>query len=312
EILTFTGVRGGDREIAFEDLASYCSVDEPTSVRVLPGTVTRIDVILHCVYSVEGRVLFSVLTSDGWRLHTVAPDGRDLVPFGDHDGLTEDQQRPSISTDGSRIVFTYGGDPKAFYAIDPDGTNMRPIPGGSGLTPKVSPDGERIAFSADQEIWVMDFDGSNRVQVTNGPGFSHSPAWSPDGNRLAFEVLGATWNLYTINVDGTDLTPITADHADDDLDPDYRPDGERLAFHSKRAGPKIVTTTPDGSDLVELVEVGWDPVWSPDGGRIAYHVDSPYQVGLYLVDVATGEIEWLSATLPGVRAVHAAWGPPLP
>lgn len=56
-------------------------------------------------------------------------------------------------------------------------------------TPKWSADGEKIAFVREglrnnDELWVMDADGSDRVQLTNTPGYNRQPAWFPDG-RIA-------------------------------------------------------------------------------------------------------------------------------
>lgn len=306
---TFPEVEGGEQTISLDGLATFCEGPESTEVMVQPATITTVDIAIQCRYSVEGRVLFSVLTPIGWRLHSAAPDGTDLVPFGDPLAFDGDQLRASVSRNGSRILFTSNG---ATYTIDANGTNMQPIPAAAGLTPKISPDGTQIAYSWNGEIWVAGFDGSDPAQVTSGIGFAHSPDWSPDGQRLAFEVEEASgWNLYTIGVDGTDPTPITVDSPGDDLDPAYRPDGQRLAFHSVRGSQKIVTTALDGSDLVEIVDVGWDPSWSPDGRLIAFHRDVP-PVGLYVVDVESGLVTSVSAALPASRAVQSAWGPPLP
>ena len=54
--------------------------------------------------------------------------------------------------------------------------------------PSFSPDGRRIAFSSERatqsQIWVMDADGSNQVQVSNDPLGAFWPAWSPDGAAI--------------------------------------------------------------------------------------------------------------------------------
>ena len=57
-----------------------------------------------------------------------------------------------------------------------------------------SPDGTRIAFSSirdrNLEIYVMDADGGNPVNLTRDPAADRGPAWSPDGQRIAFERSG--------------------------------------------------------------------------------------------------------------------------
>lgn len=49
----------------------------------------------------------------------------------------------------------------------------------------------KIAFASfrdgNQEIYVMEPDGSGQTRLTNYAGVDREPAWSPDGTKLAFE-----------------------------------------------------------------------------------------------------------------------------
>ena len=95
---------------------------------------------------------------------------------------------------------------------------------GVAYEPAWSPEGERIAFISDvgpdketwdnEEIFVMDLDGSGRTRLTNTPGNDHwPPTWSPEGTRIAFTSDGTDGygEIYVMNSDGTDLTKLT-DH----------------------------------------------------------------------------------------------------
>lgn len=305
--LLFESLRGGEKELVFDALASYCETEQPATVLVLAGKVTTVDLSIRCDYSVEGRILFSALV-DGYRLYTAEPDGTDVVPFGDHSMVSGNQLRSSISHDGSRIVFWYDG--RDIWTIDADGTNLRPVPNGENAeTPSISPDGERIAFSRSGDIWVMGFDGSDPTQITSETGFAGSPSWSPNGERIAFHLQreAGGWDVYTIGAEGSDLVQVTSlDLFRDNLDPAYSPDGARLAYY---ANTDIVTSDPDGGNVEGLVSLGWDPSWSPDGQWIAFHRDLP-PIGAYVVEVETGTVTSITAaSLPGVRAVHTIWGP---
>ena len=150
--------------------------------------------------------------------------------------------------------------------------------------PAWSPDGTKIAFmrgpaeSLASDIYVMDADGSDVVNVTNSPGTQDlSPTWSPDGRRIGF-VSGAAvvgtgadtryLDLWTMNADGSDATRLT-DGASA-LQPDWSPNGRWIAYTS---GNNIRLVTPDGSRDIPLPGVtafADAPSWSPDGRVIAF------------------------------------------
>ena len=60
--------------------------------------------------------------------------------------------------------------------------------------PQWSPDGRRLAFVRDDEIWVIEADGSRLVKVTGHKAGTHAPRWSPDGKRLAFVSRRRGWS----------------------------------------------------------------------------------------------------------------------
>ena len=148
-----------------------------------------------------------------------------------------------------------------------------------------TPNEDRIAFVSDldgnEEIYVMNADGSGQTRLTDNPADDWLPSWSPDGRRIAFEsTRDGNWEIYVMNADGSGVAKLTDNDAWDHRS-SWSPDGRRIAFHSNRAGnDDIYVMNDDGSGLTRLTDdqgtsnmgAGLDllPSWSPDGQRIAF------------------------------------------
>lgn len=96
---------------------------------------------------------------------------------------------------------------------------------GNGYQPQFSPDGKKIAYvkySGDAKscnIWIMDVDGNNQVQVTDAKkGYAFYPRWSPNGEKLVFQLIKKDKkdsDIYTIDIDGNNLTQLTINKSHD-------------------------------------------------------------------------------------------------
>jgi Tol biopolymer transport system component len=123
----------------------------------------------------------------------------------------------------------------------------------------------KIAFESDRsgnnDIWVMNADGTNPVQLTTDPAGDHTPAWSPDGTKIAFvsDRDGGNFEIYVMNADGSGQTRLTDDPAQD-FDPTWSPDGSRIAFVSDRDDGffDIFVMNADGSGPTNLTNVPGD------------------------------------------------------
>ena len=138
----------------------------------------------------------------------------------------------------------------------------------------------RIFFSSnrdgDWDIYSMDANGDNVVQLTNHPASDHQPAASPDGRRIAFtSERGDTPDLYVMDSDGNNVIGL-AHEGFSKFGPTWSPDGTRIAFCSLRdvvGNFEIYAMDADGNNLTRLDKHEFHdilPSWSPDGSKIAF------------------------------------------
>jgi len=234
------------------------------------------------------------------------PAGVPLPVFGP--GKSASHAAPS--PDGTRIAFVVHGAwdgtywQSMIFVADRDGANAQRLTylPARNLEPAWSPDGMRIAFSSQvfgepAEIWVMDADGSNLVNLTlDQPNASkYGPAWSPpfaDGShRIAYALeSGGASALWTMRADGGDKRAITSDARFYDSEPSWSPDGGTIVF--QRTGDAIfgdlylvASNGGAGRALMPANPLAFGqfgPVFSPDGRLIVFtskHADgSTYHV----------------------------------
>ncbi len=158
------------------------------------------------------------------------------------------------------------------YVMDADGTNQTNITNNPAnySAPAWSPDGGKIAFVRHDNIYVMDADGSNQTMLA-GIGKNEYPAWSPDGSKIAFRSnRDGDLEIYVMDADGTNQTNITNNPANES-DPAWSPDGGKIAFVRH---DNIYVMDADGSNLTRLTTSYKDdgyPAWSPAGSKIAFN-----------------------------------------
>ena len=111
----------------------------------------------------------------------------------------------------------------------------------------------KIAFTSDRdgnpEIYTMNPDGSNQLNLTNKLVEDYGPSWSPSGNRIAFTSypVGDSGEIYTMNSDGTGIKRLT-NNAVGDFYPSWSPDGKKIAF----SGSSITNPTGTGYEIYTI------------------------------------------------------------
>jgi Tol biopolymer transport system component len=290
----------------------------------------------------NGQIVFvNVPSGDTPGVWTILPDGSGRTQLDDHH--FSNGGNPVFSPDRQRIAVSFDGD---IYYMNPDGSNLVNVtdsPQGD-WKPSWSPDGTRIAVWGDShepgiqpsKIVLMSIYGQDRVELADG----FMPSWSPDGSQIAF--IGWTpgddgnHDVYTIKVDGTDLTRLTetpGPSSVQETSPDWSPDGSKIAYgyagsiwtmNADGTGETRVTPGPPGFDPFGSDDF---PSWSPDGGRIAfarvtyYEEFCPSGCSLQATDVMTvkpdgSDVQNVTRTLTNASETHPSWesirppGPP--
>jgi Tol biopolymer transport system component len=135
----------------------------------------------------------------------------------------------------------------------------------------------RIAFGRDGDIWLVDPDGQNEEQLTQGAALDNFPAWSPDGQKISFtRAIPNSQNSYdndiwVMNADGTNEHQVTDGHREGASR--WSPDGTEIVFWGNSAGPtSTFIMNADGTNRRNLTPGGFGsfPSFSPDGTKIAY------------------------------------------
>lgn len=178
------------------------------------------------------------------------------------------------------------------FTANTDGTGITRLTSSPGdeRVPRWSPDGKKLAFTADFDghgIYVMDWDGGKVVKVT-ASSTDFAPAWSPDGTKIAFRSSSRGLptqvddEIYVVDVASREVAQLT-DNSAGDFDPAWSPDGSQIAFWSRRSvAAEIWVMNSDGSNATQLTESpleGDSPEWSPASNLIAFH----YSGNLYVM-----------------------------
>jgi len=178
-----------------------------------------------------------------------------------------------------------------------------------------------IAFESNRdgnnEIYVMNHDGSDQTRLTLDLRNDQRPDISPNGQQIVFSSNRITvdgtnpegdFEIFIMNSEGSDVRQLTFNAADDSW-PRWSPNGKWIAFHSNLDGNyEIYVIRPDGTDLTRVTDYpGLDqyPEWSPNGKQLAIRRD----LELYLIDNDGSNPVQLTFTTPPTINQMASWSP---
>ena len=244
----------------------------------------------------------------------------------------------------SFALFSSNTNSTSIWSVRSDGSGPQQLtfdsPNQNSVDSNWSPDGSSIAFDSDrssnmitdiQDIFTMEADGNNVVQLTSHAGFNGEPVYSPDGESIAFESDrgrgSAGEGIYLMNpADRTNVRRVTvAPVGFFDVFPHFSPAGDRLVFSrvnacQPRHRPSLPPTANDvagclaavfranidGSGLTQITPYGKDisvTDWSPDGTKLV--LESRFDT------VRGSEADVLLINVDGSNLVNLTNNPPI-
>jgi len=205
-----------------------------------------------------------------------------------------------LTADAKTIVTVQEDFSGPIYAIGPndDPSHAKQISYGKyeGMTGlSVAPNGKLVYCDHtgdNNDIWIMNGDGSDRKQLTNDQFIKVDPQVSPDGRYVVFSSdRSGGVTIWRMDIDGNNLKQLTPG-GKMDAGAVFSPDGQWVIFHSVRSGKNTLwKVSIDGGTPAQLVDkVSWHAAVSPDGKTIAsFFADDKGKTGLGLLSFDGGD-----------------------
>jgi len=216
-------------------------------------------------------------------------DGFNSSQLSAHDALV---MSPNCSRDGRKVVYNsdkvWDQDLYVMDLIPRVRENKISSTFSLEQSAEWSPDGTKLAFSKNGDIYTSNTSGKNLKRLTKGYSIDVSPAWSPDGRQIAFtsDRSGAP-QIYVMSAGGGNLRKITSGGYN--TDPTWSPNSKinKIAYvNVSGSNANIFIVNPDGSGVKQLTSGtrrNETPSWSPDGHFITFSSNRNVNSDIYMM-----------------------------
>lgn len=178
-----------------------------------------------------------------------------------------------------------------------------------------APDTAKIVFTSlrngNREVYIMDTNGQNEINLTEHPADDIQPTWSPTGEHILFvSNRDGMHDLYLMEPDGSNVQRVFEEKSHR-VAPIWSPDGKRIAYVHNGLQLTVNIATKDGKGVEVLTFVDdhlyVNLAWSTDGTEIAF--DNIIQFHrTHIVNLQTRTVEPLLPELQFV-ILNVEWSP---
>ena len=252
------------------------------------------------VWSPDGKYLYFASDRSGnmsfWR---IAIDERTGKTQGEAESVSTPStfnRHLSFSRNGRRMIYVQTDQQSNIQAVRFD-QNTEKVGGQTfWITrgdrqierPELSPDGSRFVMRLQRrtqdDIAVVNRDGSNWRDLTNDTFFDRYPRWSPDGKRIAFTSdRSGRYEIWLLDADSANFRQLTFDSPGDTTFPLWSPDGSQISYRAnfvntildvnKSWAAQNLRTLPAPAKEQRFMALDW----SPDGKRLIGTLSGPPQ-----------------------------------
>ena len=247
------------------------------------------------VWSPDGKFLYFVSDKNGnlnfWRVSIDETTGAVLSAPEPVVTPSKYSRHLNFSHNGKRMIYVQTDNQSNIQGVEFDSQAEQTVGEPFWITrgerevvrAELSPDGRQFVMRqtrrTQNDIVIVNRDGSNWRDVTNDAPFDRYPRWSPDGKQIAFASdRNKGMEIWVCNADGSNLRQVTFlyQHRFGSSFPNWSPDGKSLIY-TNNLKPHLVDLTKSWQEQQEAPQkvlppeinsnfVVWD--WSPDGKKL--------------------------------------------
>jgi eukaryotic-like serine/threonine-protein kinase len=214
--------------------------------------------------------------------------------------LVNDADDPAISPDGMWIAFVRAGpsgDTRVFVAPLAEPTRARMVSlDGQGLwdhrQPGWSPDGRRIVYRAQRDLWVTATDGGATYRLTTDNEPDSAPTWSADGRHVYFSSFReGTIALWRVKAGGGVPERLTLGSGPE-VHPRLSRDGRRLTYSTSKVASDIVVLArgPGRETKITGLREAESPSLEPQGRAVVFVSDRLGRFDLWVQRLSEGQL----------------------